>query len=311
MTDARLQDLTSDGGAVEYSKAADPIASGATPAMPIREFPPSLHEGLESGVVDLDLSGDLGCDGPATSPGLLASFLVAGGEELLLPDACATSQLWFALRGSGTLLVGGEELPYGPRDLITLPACGEVRVRAAEASTFYRVHDGPLLRYLGVSPAEPRFRPTLYPWAKVQAEVQAALDDPESASRSRVSVLLTNRHFPGTMTVTHVLWAMIGVVPPRTDQLPHRHQSVALDLILECEPGCYSLVSREVDSRGDLVDPVRVPWRPGGAFTTPPGYWHSHHNESGSPAFLMPIQDAGLQTYLRTLDIRFHPETRH
>jgi hypothetical protein len=28
-------------------------------------------------------------------------------------------------------------------------------------------------------------------------------------------------------------------------------------------------------------------------------------NESGAAAWLLPIQDAGLQTYLRSLDIRF------
>jgi gentisate 1,2-dioxygenase len=40
-------------------------------------------------------------------------------------------------------------------------------------------------------------------------------------------------------------------------------------------------------------------------FVTPPGLWHSHHNESGHPAHILPIQDAGLHTFLRTLDIRF------
>jgi hypothetical protein len=40
---------------------------------------------------------------------------------------------------------------------------------------------------------------------------------------------------------------------------------------------------------------------------TPPGLWHSHHNESGRSAHLVPIQDAGLHTYLRSLDIRFAP----
>ncbi|MGH9009074.1 MAG: cupin domain-containing protein, partial [Acidimicrobiia bacterium] len=54
-----------------------------------------------------------------------------------------------------------------------------------------------------------------------------------------------------------------------------------------------------------IVDPVRVDWEPGAAFVTPPGMWHSHHNESGQPARILPIQDAGLQTYLRSLDIRF------
>ena len=38
---------------------------------------------------------------------------------------------------------------------------------------------------------------------------------------------------------------------------------------------------------------------------TPPGWWHSHHNESGESAWVLPIQDAGLFTHQRTLDIRF------
>jgi gentisate 1,2-dioxygenase len=48
-----------------------------------------------------------------------------------------------------------------------------------------------------------------------------------------------------------------------------------------------------------------VEWEAGGAFVTPPGMWHAHVNESGAPAHLIPIQDAGMQTYLRSLDIRF------
>jgi hypothetical protein len=32
---------------------------------------------------------------------------------------------------------------------------------------------------------------------------------------------------------------------------------------------------------------------------------HSHHNESDSTAWVLPIQDAGLYTHQRTLDIRF------
>jgi gentisate 1,2-dioxygenase len=48
-----------------------------------------------------------------------------------------------------------------------------------------------------------------------------------------------------------------------------------------------------------------VDWKPASAFVTPPSLWHTHFNESGTAAYLLPIQDAGLQTYLRTLDIRF------
>ena len=98
---------------------------------------------------------------------------------------------------------------------------------------------------------------------------------------------------------------MFGLLPTGQVQRPHRHQSVALDLILDCEPGCHTLLGSHLDDRGDIIDPVRVPWEAGGAFVTPPGMWHAHVNESGSPAHLIPIQDAGMQTYLRSLDIRF------
>jgi gentisate 1,2-dioxygenase len=107
------------------------------------------------------------------------------------------------------------------------------------------------------------------------------------------------------MTVTHTLWAMLGVLPAGRVQRPHRHQSVALDLITACEPGCYSLIGSRLGTDGTIVDPVRVDWEAEGAFVTPPGLWHSHHNESDRPAWLVPIQDAGLHSYLRSLDIRF------
>jgi hypothetical protein len=53
-----------------------------------------------------------------------------------------------------------------------------------------------------------------------------------------------------------------------------------------------------------FVNPTRVDRQAGGAFVTPPDLWHARFDES-VPAHLIPIQDAGLQTYLRSLDIRF------
>ncbi len=123
-----------------------------------------------------------------------------------------------------------------------------------------------------------------------------------------MSILLGNAATPQTLTATHTLWAMLGILPAGRVQRPHRHQSAALDLITACRPGCYSLVGHELDADGSIVDPVRVDWEAAAAFVTPPGLWHSHHNESGHPAYLVPVQDAGLHTYLRTLDIRFAPE---
>ena len=98
---------------------------------------------------------------------------------------------------------------------------------------------------------------------------------------------------------------MLGVLPINAVQLPHRHESVALDLILDCDPGCYTLVGTKINDKGEILDPVKVDWKPYSSFITPSGYWHAHFNESGREAHLIPMQDAGLQTYLRTLGIKF------
>ena len=78
-----LENYTRDGGAIEYSKAANPLANGTTPPMPIFEFPPDNYEGRPTGITPLDLSELLKCDSPASSPGLLSSFIhVTAGDTL-------------------------------------------------------------------------------------------------------------------------------------------------------------------------------------------------------------------------------------
>jgi gentisate 1,2-dioxygenase len=64
-------------------------------------------------------------------------------------------------------------------------------------------------------------------------------------------------------------------------------------------------MGEQLDAEGRIVQPVRRDWKPGAAFVTPPGWWHSHHNETDTPAIVLPVQDAGLHTWMRTLDIRF------
>lgn len=298
--------LTRDVQIFEYSTAADPIASGATPAIPHAEFSASLHESGPSRVIPLDLSAKLKRPGPLTSPGLCANFVRIAAGETVATRANASSELFYVLRGRGRTRFGDHEIPWTAGDILTLPAGDGSTHEADDDSAFYWVHDEPLLRYMGARASEPTFAPTLFPAEQTLAELAKAANDPEAANRSRVSVLLANRTCDQTLTATPVLWAMLGILPIGAIQLPHRHQSVALDLIIDCKPGCYTLVGKSLDADGRIVEPVRVDWKPASVFVTPPGEWHAHYNESGTEAYLLPIQDAGLQTYLRSLDIRFH-----
>ncbi len=301
-----VEDWSGDARFFEYSQAADPIGAGIISAIPVRSFSAELYAGGPTRIVPLDLSAELRTPYPATSPALLASFvrINAGDELALAPNA--TSQLLYCIRGRGHSRVDGSVMRWKEGDFLTLPATTPATHVAQEDTAFYYVVDTPLLDYLGVVASTPQFRPTAFTGEAARAKLAEVAAAPNADRKSRVSVLLNNTRFDQTLTATHTLWAMFGVLPAGKSQLPHRHQSVAVDLIVDCPEGCYTLLGDSVDPETrEIVDPLRVDWEPGGAFVTPPGRWHSHHNETGGDAHLIPIQDAGLHTYLRTLDIRF------
>jgi gentisate 1,2-dioxygenase len=289
----------------EYSKAANPIRPSLTPRVPFHFFPPSLYADGPSRVIPLDLSEGLKCPSPATGPDLCANFVRILASESIALSPNATSLVFYVMRGAGTAKIGPETLNWAEGDFFTAPGGMSTTLGAASDAALYYVNDAPLLTYLGAKVDHPRFSPVLYEAKRANEELAKVSRDSQAANRSRVSVLLANSEFPLTRTVTHVLWAMYGMISPNTEQKPHRHQSIALDLIVDCDPGCYSLVGQELDEHGNIANPVRVDWESGCAFVTPPGYWHAHFNSSAREARLIPIQDAGLQTYLRTLDIRF------
>ncbi len=302
---SKLKSLIESGSYYEYTKAADPVGSGVISKIPFAEFGSELHKTGSTRIIPLDISKKLNCEGPATSPALCANFVrILAGEELST-NFNATSQLFYVMHGSGCTEFDSTDITWKTGDFVVLPIGKETRHFADIDSVFYLIHDEPLLRYLGVKADIPRFKPTLYTSEDSLRELDKVRKEADAVNRSRISVLLANKEMDQTLTVTHTLWAMLGVLPKAAVQLPHRHQSVALDLILDCESGCYTLVGTRVSAKGEIINATRINWKPYSVFITPPGYWHAHYNESSNDAHLIPMQDAGLQTYLRTLDIKF------
>jgi len=301
----------------DYRQAANPVRKGLTEPIPYRQWSPPPLDVHHSSVVPLDLSDALGCPGPATSPALAAHFLTLLPGDPLWPEADASSSLFVVLKGSGRLewaaaAEAGDasepslpSLAWGAGDVFVLPYGPRPKLVAVEPSLLYWVHDAPLLRHLGVVPAGARFAPCHFPSERLDAELERLLADPSAARSNRLSILLAHAELPASRTISPTLWAMVGLVPAGASQPAHRHQSVALDLIVDCPSGCYTLVGTELDAAGEIRNPRRIDWEPGGVFVTPPGHWHAHVNQGDRPARLLPIQDAGLHTYLRSLDIRF------
>lgn len=322
--DIRATEQTWSEGAriYEYGSAANPDMNH----IPVLVHPSELHEKGSTRSIPFDVSQALAIDdAPCTSPNLMASFLrVNVGDGLGTHAPNATSQAFYVIRGSGTTTVVAKEqdeekeetISWSTGDLFCYPCTRSEMVHVCTGAeshggaALYWVHDEPLMNYLGATPTVKKFDPTLYKRADMLRRVdQIRHETGECHTKNRLGVLLGNARCEQTKTLTHVLWSLLNSLPAHTVQRPHRHNSVALDLCVSAPPSArgsvYTLMGKEIDHQGFIVDPIRCDWSTGSVFITPPGWWHSHHNESDDVAWVLPVQDAGLYTHQRTLDIRF------
>lgn len=285
----------------EYHKAANPRLS----EVPIRAFPASLHESGETRVIPLNLAAELGTKYPATTPNLLANFIRIKTGENIQAIAASSSEVFYVMRGCGRTETEYGTLAWKKGDSFTLPMNSGVTHYADEDAALYWVHDAPMLAYLGVQPNAPRFEPAFYPEEYLSSEIERIREEGIRRNLNRNGVILGNPESEDTRTVTHTMWSLYNLVPPHSSQKPHRHNSIALDLAVSAKENTYTLIGKALDHDGNIINPVKMVWEPNSVFVTPPSLWHSHHNESNEDAFVFPVQDAGMQIYMRTLDIQF------
>ncbi len=292
----------------EYSAAATPTI----PAISYTVLPP-----MDSAVSERVLWNQqalLETDYPATTPALAAYHLnLAPGSPLETADA-ATSVLVRFHSGEGVLHISSTDsapdtaaktCTYAAGDVIVIPGTTRIRWEAHTPTRGFVVTDEPLLQYLGATPTRQTIDLVKYPHTEILAAVARFRSQPGAAARNRCGVIFGQESTRATMTVSRTLWSLFNILPAHAVQKPHRHQSIAVDLAVEGRPGVYTLMSPRITAEGQLIDPIRADWVSGAAFITPPGWWHSHHNETAEDAMVFPVQDAGLHTYLRSLDIQF------
>ncbi|KAJ3274104.1 hypothetical protein HK104_004168 [Borealophlyctis nickersoniae] len=255
---------------------------------------------------------------PATTPSMLASFIRIEKDEKLHTEVNAASQLYYVIRGAGKTITTYEIIEWQKGDLFVLPSTisrvtHKLRKDDPEfgGAALMWVHDAPLFEYLGATATAETFEPAIIQRKAIEDCVNDLRHDVEAHERGRLGIIFGNELTQQTKTVTHSLSAIMTVLPPGTDQTPHRHNAASIAHVVsaaENEEGApfkvFTRMAKEVDEKGRMVNPVNVEWEAGGMFIIPPGYWHSNHNESSEEAWLFSVQDGGLHTHLRTMDLR-------
>eukprot|EP00548_Thalassiothrix_antarctica_P008264 CAMPEP_0194154646 /NCGR_PEP_ID=MMETSP0152-20130528/61461_1 /TAXON_ID=1049557 /ORGANISM="Thalassiothrix antarctica, Strain L6-D1" /LENGTH=348 /DNA_ID=CAMNT_0038860891 /DNA_START=101 /DNA_END=1144 /DNA_ORIENTATION=+ len=293
------QDYTKDAKIYEYGAAANPKMK----PIPISVYPPELHNtiGSNTHVHSFDTSKLLDIGYPCTSPNLMASFIRINANDCIETNVTnATSQAFYVIRGKGyTVSNEHGRMDWNKGDLVVVPVtkkkmihrnCNDTANENEDGSVaLYWIHDEPLMKYLGVEASQRKFEPTIFRRESMLEHVQEIIHasaGKDGEEKNRLGVLLGNAKFDQTKTLTHVLWSLLNSIPGNTIQRPHRHNSVALDLCVyapttaEGKSPVYTLMGPDIDSSGNIIDPIRCDWVSGGVFITPPGWWHSHHNES-------------------------------
>lgn len=238
------------------------------------------------------------------TPSLSANYIkiVNNGEfEMKLNG---TSHVFYVIEGKGVTKYEKNTKYWKTGDVFVLPYKATTIIHSAiDTTVLYYVNDIPLLKYMGVVPNIPMFKPCFFD----SHDMKAAVNTIDFKNKNRCGVILgIDETKNTTKTLTHTLWGLYNKLYPQTVQKPHKHNSIAIDFCVFAEPNkVYTLIGNEIDMHGNIVNPTKIIWESGAFFVTPPGLWHSHHNISETNAWVLPIQDAGLHTHLRTLDIQF------
>ena len=251
----------------------------------------------------------------ATSPNLLASFIkIEGNYELILEtkknnsNFNASSHLFYIMQGTCEIIVDNESFKINKGDLFISPCFSLTKIinEGKEDLQIYYINDSPLLNYLGSISLNQIFKATIYSNEFLQEKINE-LSNPKN---NRKGILLSNEDTEkiGINTITPVLWSLYNELPPQTKQKPHKHNSIALDLCINCSDSenIFTLLGDEIDEDGNIINPTKVNWVKGEMFITPPGLWHSHHNLGETYAYILPIQDAGLLLFQRILGIELY-----
>jgi gentisate 1,2-dioxygenase len=275
------------------------------PAIPAHVFRAErdrvMAPGAPTGLVPLDLSAILGLDYPATTPFILSRYARIRAGATLSTAFRASAELYHVIRGSGTTRMGdgagdGGSLAWEPADTFCLPGGGASLHAAAEDTVLWITTNEPQLRFEGLEPPAPGaapIRPALYPMAEIRRRLLDVYRDPRAAAMPGKSINLGNVALESSRTTTPSFTLALNSLVPGEAQRGHRHNAVAVTLVLAGER-CYS-----------LIDGARVGWEPHTVMITPPAAFHSHHNEGGELALFLIVQDGGVYYHCRTMGFSY------
>jgi gentisate 1,2-dioxygenase len=275
------------------------------PPVPDRSFTDEPMKALDpatpTGLIPCDISADLGCAFPATTPLVLAHYARIRAGESLTTDFVTSGTIGYVIQGSGTTRCAGEEVNWNPGDLFILPG-GEPATHQAghNDAVLWLVTNEPQLAFENLRAPAPGEAPTdvvHYRADEINRQIELIYDVGRNEEIAGSALIFSAERQVATRNILPTLTVAMNSLPGGVVQRPHRHNSVAVSLIIRGDR-CFS-----------MIDGRRKEWAPWATTITPPVSVHSHHNGGNEQALFLIIQDGGIYYHARAMGFEFtdHP----
>ena len=257
----------------------------------------ALDPATPTGLIACDASDAMGCAFPATSPLVLASYArIRAGEELAV-DFVASGAVYYVIQGTGTTVSGNETITWAPGDVFVTPGgVAQTHGAGARDAVLWVVTNEPQLAFETLQAPAAGAAPTgvvHYPADEIDRQIKLIYQVGRGDEIPGSALIFSSDRQEASRNVLPTLTVAMNSLPPGETQRPHRHNAVAISLVIRGE-GCFS-----------MIDGVRKDWAPWATTITPPVSVHSHHNEGTEPAMFLIIQDGGLYYHARAMGFEF------
>lgn len=271
-----------------------PVPDHAFTHEPARAFDPKTPTGL----IDCDLSAQLEIPVPATTPLSLVRYARIRAGESLTTEFAASGVIVYVIVGSGETVCGDERVDWKPGDVFVLPGGIVHRYRAAPDADaiLWVVTNEPQLAFEHLRAPVDGNAPTPvvhYPADEIERQIELIYDVGRGSDIAGSALIFSSERQEAIRNVLPTLTVAMNSLPPGIAQRPHRHNSMAVALIIRGD-GCFS-----------MIDGKRKDWSQWATTITPPVAVHSHHNEGSQRAMFLIVQDGGIYYYTRAMGFSF------
>ena len=257
----------------------------------------ALHPDTPTGLIACDRSRELGCAYPATTPLVLARYARIRAGESLETNFAASGVIAYVIAGSGSTVCGSERIDWNAGDTFVLPGGMPAVYRAAAADVvLWIVTNEPQLAFENLCPPQAGQAPTdlvHFPADEVRRQIDLLYRVGRGEDIAGSALIFSSERQEAIRNVLPTLTVAMNSLPPGVSQRSHRHNSVAVSLVIEGE-GCYS-----------IVDGRRKEWSRWATTITPGTAFHSHHNGGSKTAMFLIVQDGGIYYHTRALGFEF------